>query len=183
MATDLTALIAKIAIAVTATAKKSLDLAVPQAGLEANKVFALAFGTGADQANQIWWDRRTLAKGADEGTNLDLAGTLSNAFGATITFANVKAILVFNRSDETLDEHTATDAEISVGGADANEFQGPFKAATDAIKVPAGGAFVALNPAADGWAVTVDTADILLVTNEDADDEALYDIVLIGESA
>ena len=181
MATDLTALVASVSIAVNATAKKSIDLSVPEAVLDAGKKVSLAFGSGVGQADQVWWDRRSLAGAASE--EIDLAGSLTNAFGATVTFANIKAIVVFNRSDQSLSGHTATDAEISVGGAAANEFQGPFKASGDAMKLPAGGAFVALDPAADGWTVTAGTGDKLKVLNEDGSDEALYDIIVIGESA
>ena len=182
MATDLTGLIAEVTVSVEATAKKSIDLAVPQAVLAAVKRLKFVFGSGADQADQIWWDRRTLPGGGDDG--IDMAGGVTNAFGQTITFANIKAIILFNRSDESLDGHTATDAEISFGpSSEANVIQGPFKDVSDAIKVPAGGMFIVTNPAADGWAVTASTADQVYTRNEDGSDEALYDIIVIGESA
>jgi len=182
MATDLTGLVVALGIDFSALVKKAIDLSTPEASLKfSEKALALAFGTGENQANQIWWDRRTLAGDASE--NLDLAGSLTNAFGGTVTFANVKAIIVLNRSDQAIGAHEATDAEISVGGAAANEFQGPFEAATDAIRVPAGGVLLITNPQADGWTVTATDNDLLKVLNKDADDEALYDIILIGESA
>jgi len=181
MATDITGLSFEVNLDLSAIVQKAIDLATPNVPLKiAEKVLALTFGTGVSKANQVWWDRRTLAKTASE--ELDLAGGQTNAFGGTVTFANVKAILVFNRSDKALGAHTATDAVISVGGAAANEFQGPFEAATDAIRVPAGGMMLITNPSAAGWTVTATDADLLKILNKDADDEALYDIVLVGES-
>jgi len=181
MATHLTGLSAHLVVALSATAEKAIDLSTPEAKASLKRVIDLAFGAGADQADLIWWDRRTVAK--DTGDDLDLAGTLVDAFGQTLTFASVKALVVINRSDEALDGHTATDAELEVGGAAAAEFQGPFADATDAIVVPAGGVFVIARSSADGWTVTATTHDILGITNLDADDEALYDIILVGESA
>jgi len=181
MATHLTNLSARVTIALSATAQKAIDLATPEAKTSLKRVIDLAFGAGAGQADLIWWDRRTVAK--DTADDLDLAAVLVDGFGETLSFANVKAIVLINRSDEAIGDHEATDAEVQVGGAASAEFQGPFAAADDAIIVPAGGAFAIINPGADGWAVTATTHDILGVTNLDADDEAVYDIVIVGESA
>jgi len=181
MATHLTNLSARVTIALSATAQKAIDLATPEAQMSAKRVLDLAFGAGAGQADLVWWDRRTVAK--DTTDDLDLAGALVDAFGETLTFANVKAIVLINRSDEAIGDHEATDAEVQVGGAASAEFQGPFAAADDAIRVPAGGAFAIISADADGWAVTATTHDILGITNLDADDEAVYDVVIVGESA
>lgn len=183
MATDLTALDLAIALSIAGSTQKGLDLSTPQDAINLSKSIAFAFGTGAGKGDQVFHDRRILAGGASE--DLDLAGVLTNAYGATVTFAKVKAILIFNRSDETLTSpvaHTATDAEIAVGGAAANEFQGPFQAAGDAIGIPAGGAFLIAGNWATGWAVTAGTGDLLKIENLDGSDEACYDIVIIGES-
>ena len=181
MPTHLTNLSARLSVALSATAQKAIDLATPEAKVGMKRVIDLAFGAGAGQADLIWWDRRTVAK--DTADDLDLAGALVDAFGETLSFANIKAIVLINRSDEAIGDHEATDAEIQVGGAAAAEFQGPFADASDAIVVPAGGAFAILSADADGWAVTATTHDILGITNLDADDEAVCDVVLVGESA
>jgi len=179
MATDLTGLQARVSLGVTATPKKEIDLSTPKAPLNLSDVIQFAFGSDADQADQIWWGRRTIGPGATD--TLDLAGSLTNAFGGSVTFDNIKAILIFNRSDTAIGAHTATDAAIQIGGA-ANEFTGPLSAA-GTFDVPAGGFAGFATPEADGWAVTPDTADELDVTNLDGVEEALYDIVIIGESA
>lgn len=181
MATDLTDLSLSLGVSLSAASQKALDLSTPTDQVALSQTLAYAFGTGAEKANQIWHDRRALAGGASE--ELDLAGTLENAYGAAATFAKVRGIVVLNRSGEALGAHPVTDAEIAVGGAAANEFLGPFQAAGDALGIPAGGVLVIATPDADAWAVTADTADLLKIENLDGADEALYDIVIWGEAA
>lgn len=182
MATDLTDLIVNLGTSIGTTARKSLDLSTPESKVSQAKNFSTTFGTGLGKADQLFHDRRIVA--ASTSDDLDLAGVLTNAFGGTITFASIKAIVLYNRSDETWGAHSvATDATIAVGGAAANEFQGPMEAAGDAIVVPAGGLFVITKPETAGWPVTADTGDILRIENLDGTDEAMYDIFLIGESA
>lgn len=184
MATDLTGLKATVKIDVDATAKKAVDLSVPEGILKMAKSLALTFGTGAAKANQIFWDRRAIAGAGNDP--LDLAGVLTNPFGAVITFAKVRAIIIFNRSDESLSHaggsHTATDAAIVVLDT-GSTFTGPCKTLAKGMVVPAGGMIAVTTTLAAGWPVTVDTGDILQVDNEDGSDEALYDIAIIGEAA
>ena len=186
MATDLTGLIATLSIGLTAKAQKAVDLSTPQSELGMTKALATLFGTGLGKSNQIAFDRRVLAGAASESLDF-AAGTFVNPFGATVTFANVKAIVIFNRSDETLTHadgsHTATDADMSIGNTAANEFVGPFHTAADGVKLEAGGMFVITNPLAAGWTVTADSGDLIDIKNEDATDELCYDIAVIGEAA
>lgn len=183
MATDLTALTLSAAVGLNGSVAKALDLGTPTQSIGLSEALTFAFGTGAGKANQIWHDRRTLAASANE--ELDLNGSLENPFGQVVSFANIKGILVINRSDEALGAHTATDAEIAIGGAASAEFLGPFQAAGDKLGVPAGGVFLIATPDASGWTVAgdyVSTTDKLKITNLDGADEALYDIYLWGES-
>src|SRR5216684_8384159 len=59
---------------------------------------ALANGSGANQANQIFYDTRTLAGTANEVLDL-FAGTLKDAFGNGIVLGKVLAILIKNHDD------------------------------------------------------------------------------------
>lgn len=189
MATTLTDGSFVLQASVQGRSEKSADLSVPKDIINLAKVISLAFGTGVGKANQVWHDRRVLAGGADEGTDIDLAGILKNAFNDTITFAKVRAILIINQShlDTVLGVHTeATTAKISIGGA-ATEvaFLGPFQNFSDVIELEAGNVFLITNNTADGWTVTADSVDILLITNEESADSAevvaMYDIIIIGE--
>lgn len=131
---------------------------------------AFANGTGADQANMVWSDERTLA---DDGTeNIDLAGGLTDAFGTSITFTGIKAILIHNQSG---------DAGLEITPAVSNGFLGPFADASDQITVPAGGQLLITNPSAAGWAVTAGTGDLLTLTHDGTGTSSLsYKIVIVG---
>jgi len=184
MATALSALIASFNVTIKATAGGIVDLATPQAVLSMMKAMETAFGTGLANCDEIFWDRRMIAASGNDP--LDLAGTLVNPHQQVITFANVKAIGVFNRSDQALDyaggTHAVTDAGIVILDT-SSTFVGPCKTVAKGMVIEAGGMFLATRPLAAGWAVTAGSADILQVDNEDGADEALYDVVLIGEAA
>lgn len=171
MATDLTNMSAKIMASIKVTATKALDLSAPAETVQKAVSQSLAFGDGSDEADMIWHDSRTLAATTSE--NIDLAGTLVNAFGATITFSKVKAIFIHNNGD------TAGVLEV---GAAATPFGGPLKdAASDIITVPHNGMFLSTNPES-GWTVTAGSADLLKINNTAAV-IAGYDIVIVGVSA
>lgn len=131
---------------------------------------AFANGTGADQANQVWSDERSLA---DDGTeDIDLAGALTDAFGDTITFTGIKGILIQNQS---------ADAGLEVKPKATNGWLGPFADASDQITIPAGGQWLMTNPSAAGWAVTASTGDLLTLTHDGTGTSALsYKIVIVG---
>jgi len=131
-------------------------------------------GTGAGNANQHWSDTRTLADGANE--TLDLAGGLTDAFGDTVTFANVKALYLYNKS---------SDANLVIGGAASNAFSALFGDAADKmVLAPGGRLLVWATASASGYAVTADTADQLQLAHDGSGESTLeYDIVIIGEVA
>lgn len=175
---SLSSLTALVKAQVRATAKKALDESTPSDELNYDDKLTFKHDEDAGlKGDEIWHDKRTLA--ASGSDTLDLAGSLTNAFGETITFAKVRAILIHNTSD---DQDTPTDAQIQVGGA-TNEFQGPFGAAGDLLNVEAGGFFMVTNPTSAGWAVTAGTADELQIANQDGTDQAEYVIVIVGEAA
>lgn len=124
------------------------------------------------QADLVFADERTLAASATE--NLDLAGTLQNAFGQTITFARVKAIIITAPA--------ANPGDILVGGAGSNAFLGPLNANTSSVAIrPGGVALFACNDIT-GWPVTAGTGDLLKVTNGSGAGAGTYDIMIVGLS-
>lgn len=129
-------------------------------------------GTTTGKADKLFSDTRTLAASATE--NLDLAGVLTDPFGATATFVKVKAIYIKAAAGNT--------NNVVVGGAGSNTFAGPFSDATDKVVIPPGGTVLLIHPGA-GWTVTAATGDILLVANSGAGTGVTYDVVLIGTSA
>ncbi len=182
MATDLTALSGSVQVTVRMTTAKALDLSTPTDEIVSQVTNTFSFGNGANQANQLWHDRRILAASAND--DLNLAGSLTNAYGNSVTFANVKGIVVINRSGTVSGAHSAaTDAGIIVGGAASAQFAGMFGDVSDKQNVPVDTPWMAINPAADGWAVTGTSADVLRISNADGSDEAMYDIIIWGEAA
>lgn len=132
----------------------------------------LTEGTTANKADKLFSDTRTLTASSTE--NLDLAGTLTDPFGTTVTFATVKAIYV--------QASTSNTNNVCVGGAASNGFVGPFADATDKMCVKPGGVLLITAPAT-GWTVTASTGDILLVANSSSGSSVTYDVVIIGTSA
>jgi hypothetical protein len=159
-----------INVSVRAALRKSLDLDVAQDPLSFTRTVTLTNGAGANQADQSFHDKRTLAASSSE--ELDVAGSLSDAFGDTITLARVKVLYVKNLS--------AGD-KLIIGGAAANAL-GLFSDASDKLELRPGGIVVITAPDADG--VAVGSNDKLkLAHSGDTTTNLDYEIVLIGASA
>lgn len=155
---------------------KALDLSTPEENLfdpTAWFNWTVTDGTAINQANLAWHDQRTLAGGASE--DLDLSGSLINAFGDTMSFARVKGIYITADSDNV--------DSVSVGGASSNTWLSMFGSATDTIKVMPGGVFCNFAPDATAFPVTAGTADILKILNDDGATAAIYNILIIGANA
>lgn len=165
----------KINLRVASNLSSALDLVTAQANLSKSYSVELDNGTAAGQADRVFADTRTLAASATE--NLDLAGSLTDALGAAVTFAKVKAI-IFKAAD-------ANTNNVIVGGDVTNTFFPMFGLETDSL-VLRPGALVALvcgEADAAGYAVTAATADLLKVANSGAGTPVSYDVIIIGTSA
>ena len=130
-------------------------------------------GTGADQADVMWHDQRTLAASTSE--DVDLSGVLTDSFGTVVALARVKAIIV--------SAATANGGLIQVGGASATQFINWVANASDVVQVRAGGFMLLVAPDATAYAVTAGTGDLLKVANTDGVASGTYDIYIIGASA
>lgn len=150
------------------------DLGSPAFSLSASSQapIQLTTGTGTNQADLMFADQRTLAASATE--NIDVAGSLVDPLGTTLTFVTVKAVKICASSANT--------NNVVVGGAASNGLLGIFSDATDKIVVKPGGCFVWVAPKA-GATVTASTGDILLVANSAGSTSVTYDIIIIGTSA
>jgi hypothetical protein len=167
MATSLTS---KLALTLTGTYTDDLDLQDVACNLRHSINDDLANGTAADQADLIFHDQRTLTATSEE---LDLAGGLTDAFGNTLTFVKIKALLIHNKST------TATE-DLLVGGAAANAFIDWVASATDIVTVQPNAVFLLWSPN-DGYTVTAATGDLLKI--DSGADTITYDIIIIGTSA
>lgn len=167
MATNLAA---TIKAAINATYGNVLEFGEAVQRTQYNVAQAFTDGTGADQATKLWTDQRTIA--ASSNDDLDLAGGISDAFGAALTLTKVKALLI---------KAAATNVnDVVVGGAASNQFLTPFGAGTDKVKVKPGGTLVLIAPDATGYGVTAGTGDLLRVANSGAGSTVTYDIVIVG---
>ena len=151
----------------------SSDLTVPSANLAFAQSIHLDNGTGANAADRLYMDSNTLAASAN--VDVDLAGSLTDALGAALSFARVKALFLRAASGNT--------NNVVIGGAASNQFVGPFGAATHTFAVKPGGFMGWIAPDATGWAVTAGTGDLLRIANSGAGTSVTYDVVIIGASA
>ena len=161
---------ATIALSVVATLNNALDVGSVSYPVAYSSVINLTDGTGANQCKEIFTDTRTLTASANE--DLDLSGVLTNAFGTSLVFTKIKAIIV------TADAANTND--VVIGGAASNQFSTMTGAVTDKIKVGPGGLFCVVAPNAAAYAVTAATGDLLRVTNGGAGTSVTYTVIIIG---
>lgn len=153
----------------------SRDLVDAAAELAYRQRVRLTSGTGAGQADLVFSDTRTIA--ASSNDDLDLAGGLTDAHGATLTFARVKALIVTASASNT--------NTVVVGGDATNTFLTWVSAEGDSVVLRPGACLALFAGQADatGYAVTASTGDLLRITNGSSGSTVDYDIVIIGASA
>lgn len=161
---------ATIRVSVQAKQTGTADLGTPQILLDIAKSMEFSPGTAAvGQANILFSDTRTLAASATE--NLDLAGVLADALGATIAAAEVVAIYFAAASGNT------NDVQITRPAANGVPL---FLAGGDGFALGPGD--FSLRTYRNGVAVTAGTADLVTVTNGGAGTPVTYDVVIIGRT-
>lgn len=169
MATTLKSIItAKI----ESTYRNVLDLGTPTDAFTKTLKIELANGTGANSNDLMFHDQRTLNASATE--DLDLAGVLASPFGATLTFVELRAVLITAASGNTNNVNVTRPASNGVP---------LFLAASDGIAVQPGGAFLWTCPADGKVTVTAATGDLLTITNSAGSTPVTYDVVILGVSA
>ncbi len=163
----------KVTVAVAADLTALLDLAAGSVPLNYARAYQTSSGTGLGQADRIFHDTRTLTASSNE--DLDLAGVLTDAYGATITFARIKTLLIYADPGNT--------NNVIVGNAATNGFISWVGAAAHTVTVRPGGLLLLAAADVTAYTVTATTADLLRVTNSGAGTSVTYDVVLIGASA
>ena len=162
-----------VVLSVAGSQSSSIDFTTGTAPLSRTYQLLYGTGTGANNADRIWHDQRTLAASATE--DLDLAGTLVDVFGATVTFARIRAIIIAAASANT--------NNVIVGNAASNGFVTWVGGATHTVTVRPGGFLCLANTDATAYAVTAGTGDLLHVANSGAGTSVTYDVILLGVSA
>jgi len=146
------------------------NLQKPQLDLAFQENYTIANGTGANQADVIWQDKRTLAASASESLDLQ-TGALADSFGATLTLSKIKAIIIAADAANTND--------VQVGGAGANAITAPFGSGTDYVAIQPGGILVLVNPTSGGYLVD-GTHKLLKVANSAGTTGVTYSIIIFG---
>lgn len=165
-------LTATVRASIKAAHTRSLDLGTPAYNLAKTVEIALASGTGASSADLMFTDTRTVsASGTDA---LDLAGSLTDAYGTTLTFVELRAVMVAASSSNT--------NNVRVNRPSSNGVP-LFLAAGDGIDVPPGGVFLWSCPADGKVTVTAGTGDLLNIDNSSSGTSVTYDVVILGVSA
>lgn len=171
------ALVADILAKITATQTGPNDFGADKFRPQVQAALALTDGTGAGQANILFADQRTVASATND--DIDLAGVLTDAFGATITTAELVAILIINAPISG----PANTTSLTIGGG-SNPVAGFLGGTTPTIgPIGPGGVVLLACPTAAGLgAVAAGTADILRIANSSGA-AATYQIVIIGRTA
>lgn len=129
---------------------------------------SLTDGNAANQIDRVFTDTRTLTASATE--DLDVAGVLTNVYGATIAAAKLKGIMVKASSGNTNNVNVTRPASNGV----------PWMlAAGDGFPVVPDGVFLWLAPSAAGITVTAATGDLITFTNSGAGTSVTYDVALL----
>lgn len=146
------------------------DLTTAAAPVDVAQQLNFVNGAGAGAADRIFLDTRTVT--ASSTDSLDLAGSLTDPFGAALTFARIKGLIVVARATNVTDIRITRPASNAV----------PLLSAAAYIAVRPGGLFVWMDPSAAGVVVTPATGDLLDMVNSGATD-AVYNIAVIGAAS
>ena len=133
-----------------------------------------ADGSGTNQAQDLFHDRRTV--NSNEEDNLDLNGALSDAFGNTLSMVTIRQ-LVFTNNATLSGEDLVIGGPVgpSAGALLTDLFDGDNESR---FKVKSGGAAMFVAPIA-GYAVTGGSADIIRVFNIGTG-PITYDVIIKG---
>lgn len=166
----------KISLSVAAAQTATLALGGPGSG-SVSKLYetVLADGTLAGQADRMFQGSGTIA--ASGNVDIDLAGVLTDVFGATITFARIKGLIVR--------ANPANTNNLVVGGAAATQFASWVGAAANTVIVRPGATLALFAGAADltAYVTAAGSSDLLRLANSGAGSTVAYELILIGASA
>lgn len=150
----------RVTAGVSSSQSSTLDLGTAAYAPNLSYSQALTDGTGNGAFKIIFADSGTIA--ASDSVLLDLAGSQTDAFGATITCATLKGIMVTAKSTNTND--------VLVGGARVAQVDflgnglGGAGDTNHLVPVGPGGVFLLLRPNT-GATVTATTRDIIRIKN------------------
>ncbi|WP_395109784.1 hypothetical protein [Actinomadura sp. SCN-SB] len=166
------ALTSRVSVELAAVLTGTADFGAPSSRVNISQQLDLASGTGAGKADKIWSDRRTIA--ASDSEELDLAGSLTDVFGGTITLATVKVLYVKAAASNTND--------VVLGAAAENAWD-TLLGDAGTVTLRPGAVFLVAATSANPWGVTASSADLLKVANSSSGSSVSYDIAVVGATA
>jgi len=158
------ALNAQILLSILAHESSSGDISQTLRATPATYSLTLTDGTGANQAQVVWSDARTIAAGQSELLDLGALPDTRDAAAVTVAFSQVKLIYLRN---------TSTSDSLSIGGSISNAFGGlPLSSPRT---LGPGGCYLMTAPSASGFG---SATGALFAAPAGA---VSYEIILIGE--
>jgi hypothetical protein len=166
------ALSVRTLLQIVASLTSAQDLTTPSAPFSLGRQINFTDGAGVGQANQIWADKGTISASATN--TLDLAGSLSDAFGVSLSFARIKLLYLAAAPGNVNSINLVRPASNGVP---------LLLAAGDGIPVVPGGAILWVAPTAAGVPVTAGTGDLIDLVNAGGGSSVAYDITIIGAAS
>ncbi len=152
------------------------DFGGPQFTPKIEELIQLANGTGANQADIIWLDERSV--NASSNDDIDLAGALTDALGATVAAAELVALVIVNKAKDG----TANTTTLTLGQGASNPVV-LMGGTSPTLALRPGAALFLVAPDASGLAsVAAGSADTLRIANSSGA-TAKYQIGVLARSA
>lgn len=154
---------------------KAADLsATSKSTLDWRQKFSLTTGVAAGASDKFFYDSRTLSASATE--DLDLVGTLTDAFGDLFSPVRIKAL--------GFKALAANTNNVIIGAASATQWAALLgTTGTMTFRPGSSMLFVAGSADATGYVCAAGSTDLLKVANSGAGTSVTYEIVLVGVSA
>lgn len=155
-----------------ATLNNLLDLQSASSALSYAASIGQSNGNGANQADRIFTDTRTIAASGTDDLDVN-AGGLIDPLGNVFTVLRLKLIIV---------KAYAANTNNVVMGVGTNPITTILGGTTPTLNIRPGGLCVLAAPDATAYGVTAATADVLRFANSGAGTSVTYDLILVGSS-
>ena len=137
--------------------------------------YSVTNGTGSNNSDLWFHDQRSVNTGSTD--NLDLAGSLTNAFGTTLTFVEIRFLLIRIISPDGTKSLRIGPQNVS------NAWPGPWGGSGATVYLEIEDTFIFYSHYDGGLGtVTATTGDIFPIANQSGSN-LTYDIWIIGVSA
>ncbi len=173
------ALTTEFNLSLVATLTKARDLSIIASDpLSVSERIRYATGTGAGQADRLFYDERTINASSSE--DLDLVGSLLDGFGDTYSPVRIKGLWI----KAAPVSGTLNTNNVVVGGASATQWAA-LLGTTGTVTLRPGSVFSVFASEADatGYVCAAGATDLLKVANSSSGTSVTYQIAIIGASA